>query len=145
MNLYRCLLLFPILMAACSQPTSTQTIPAAAPPTPAAVISPSATPEDIYQVDVWVDNPTPQRGERVLVSGSLIKNGVHLNGPMMATWASERAYARGVPDCLVSISYQRSGCVLQAEDFPSGVYVPVKVVIYLNDEKYTGETGFTPK
>jgi hypothetical protein len=34
---------------------------------------------------------------------------------------------------------------LQAEDFPSGVYVPVKVVIYLNDEKYTGETGFTPK
>lgn len=96
-------------------------------------------------VDVWVDNPEPVGDQRVLVSGSLIKNGVHLNGPMMATWATEKAYERGVPDCLVSINYQRSICSLQPKDFPSGIYVPVKVVINYNGLIFTGETGFTPQ
>ncbi len=145
MKLRRLLLLLPFLLAACSQPTPAPTAPAAATPVPAAAGSPSATPEDVYEVDVWVDNPTPARDKRVLVSGSLIKNGVHLNGPMMATWATKSAYERGVPDCLVSLNYQRSVCALQPEDFPSGVYVPVKVVIEYQGKYYTGETGFTPQ
>ncbi len=130
------------LLTACSV---SGTVPETqASPAPSAV--PSPTPEDIYEVQVWVDNPNPARDETVTISGSLIKNGVYLSQMLrMEAWWPEEGQDRGVPNCFSMVIYQRGICTLEAKDYPSGVYVPVTVELEYNGKTYTGTTGFTPK
>lgn len=114
-------------------------------PTPSTAPLSSPTPGDVFEVEAWVDNPTPARDERITASGSLIKNGVYLGGMMMrGTWPEEDQ-ERGVPNCFVLVIYQRGVCTIEVKDYPSGVYVPITVSFEYNSKTYTGQTGFTPR
>jgi hypothetical protein len=135
--------LFPLLVA-CSAPAGAATTPQAA-ASPAANQGAAEDQEDQFEVIAWVDNPTPALGERVNLSGSLIKNGVYLGGMMMqATWP-DQDQERGVPNCNVLVIYQRGVCIIETEGFTAGEYVPVTVKFVYKDQTYTGQTGFTLK
>ena len=107
--------------------------------------TPSAAPEDIFQVVAWMDNPEPEHNERVILSGSLIKNGVYLGGmAMYAMWPDE-TQERGVPNCSVQVIYQRGVCTIDASKYLVDVYVPITVTFEYRDQIYIGHTGFTPR
>ena len=132
------LLLACLLLASCGRQQPT-------PPGKTATPAPSATPADKFEVYAWVDKPTPARNERVIISGSLKKNGVYLGGmAMSATWP-DSTLERGVPNCHVQVIYQRGICITEASKYTSGVFVPVTVKFEYRGGTYTAETGFTPQ
>lgn len=133
-----------MLLAACS---SGAVVPTEQPvtPSPQAASSLSSAYEEVFEVRAWVNKPNPERDERVTLHGSLIKNGVYLGGmAMQAVWPEE-GQERGVPNCSVQVIYQAGVCAIEAADYPSGVYVPITVIFNYRGERYTAETGFTPK
>lgn len=96
-------------------------------------------------MNTWVNNPEPERGERVIVYGSLIKYGVLLGGIMMqGTWADE-SHEPGTPNCFVLVTYGRGVCVVETSQYPAGVYVPINIRFDYRNKTYTGSTGFTPR
>lgn len=106
---------------------------------------PSATPGDKFEVKAWVDNPTPSQNSRVLVWGSLIKNGVHLGGMMMrATWP-DKTKKSGTSSCDVLVIYGAGVCTIHVKDYPPGVFVPITVTFDYRGTRYTAPTGFTPQ
>jgi hypothetical protein len=128
-----CLLLASCVTQATAEPRITES--------PAA----SATPADKFEVYAWVDKPTPAKDERVIISGSLKKNGVYLGGmAMTATWP-DSTLERGIPNCHVQVIYQRGICITEADKYPSGVYVPVTVKFEYRGGTYTAQTGFKPQ
>ena len=133
-----------ILLAACLQK-------AAQPPRQPATSSsratsvPSSVREDLFEVEAWVDEPAPAREARVIIYGSLIKNGVRLGGIMMrAAWPDDEKEP-GVPDCTVLVTYGRGVCVVDAGGFPPGELVPITVAFDFDGKLYTGQTSFTPR
>ena len=107
--------------------------------------APSPTPRDTFEVDAWVDNPTPSQDSRVTIYGSLIKNGVHLGGmAMQATWPDE-TQERGVPNCSVQVIYGSGVCTADAGDYAPGVFVPITVKFEYGGLTHIGHTGFTPQ
>lgn len=132
------LLLACLLLASCGRQSST-------PPEKTAAPAASATPADKFEVYAWVDKPKPAQDERVIISGSLKKNGVFLGGmAMTATWP-DSSLERGVPNCHVQVIYQRGICITEASKYPGGVFVPVTVKFEYRGGVYTAETGFTPQ
>jgi hypothetical protein len=132
------LLLACLLLASCG----------AQPPTPpgkTATPAASATPADKFEVYAWVDKPTPAKDERVIISGSLKKNGVYLGGMAMTAIWPDSTLERGVPNCHVQVIYQRGICITEADKYPSGVYVPVTVKFEYRGGTYTAQTGFKPQ
>jgi hypothetical protein len=127
-----------LLLASCGTQTSTLPVKTATP-------TASATPSDKFEVYAWVDKPTPARNERVIISGSLIKNGVYLGGMAMTGIWPDSTLERGAPNCHVQVIYQRGICITEADKYPSGVYVPVTVKFEYRGGTYTAETGFTPQ
>ena len=104
----------------------------------------SPNPGDIYEVQAWVDQSNPAQGERVIVYGSLIKDGVRLGGIMMqATW-QEASHEPGLPNCFVLVTYGRGVCVVEPGNYPPSAYVPITVSFDYGGNTYTGHTGFTP-
>ena len=92
-----------------------------------------------------MDNPTPENGEQILLSGSLIKNGTYLGGmTMTASWPDQNQ-ERGVPNCKVLVIYARGVCAIKVSDFPAGVAVPITVSFPYAGQYYQGTTSFTPK
>jgi hypothetical protein len=92
-----------------------------------------------------VNNPEPERGEQVIVYGSLIKYGVLLGGIMMqGTWADE-SHKPGTPNCFVLVTYGRGVCVVETGQYSAGVYVPINIRFDYRNKTYTGSTGFTPR
>jgi hypothetical protein len=114
-------------------------------PAPQPLPTPSATPEDIFQVVAWMDNPEPEHNERVILSGSLIKNGVYLGGMAMHAMWPDGTQERGVPNCSVQVIYQRGVCTIDASKYPVDVYVPITITFEYRDQIYIGHTGFTPR
>lgn len=103
------------------------------------------TGENRFEVVAWVSDPSPTQGARVMLYGSLIKNGVHLGGmAMVATWPDE-SQERGVPNCRVQVIYQAGVCIVETEGFTPGEYVPITVAFEYQGRTYTGGTGFTPR
>lgn len=100
---------------------------------------------DIFEVEAWVNKPSPRPDEQVTIYGSLLKNGVRLGGIMMQARWSERALATGLPDCFVLVIYGSGVCVAAAKDFPPGKFVPVTILFEYEDHVFTGKTGFTPR
>lgn len=81
---------------------------------------------------------------RVIVWGSLIKNGVHLGGMMMqATWPDETQEV-GIPNCRVLVIYGSGVCVIDDIDYPPGEFVPITVSFEYGGKEFVGQTGFTP-
>jgi hypothetical protein len=116
------------------------------------IVAPTETSEevpqtyhDVFEVKAWVDNPSPERDDQILLSGSLIKNGTYLGGMMMtATWP-DATQERGVPNCKVLVIYARGVCDIDVSHFPSGITVPITVSFPYQGHFYSGTTSFTPK
>lgn len=107
--------------------------------------APLPTPVHTFVVDPWVNDPNPQVGSRVMLYGSLIKDGVYLGGmAMRATWPDEKQ-ERGVPNCSVQVIYGSGVCIVETEGFQPGVYVPITVSFEYQGKIYRGQTGFTPR
>jgi hypothetical protein len=133
-----------LLLSSCTTSSLSKPEPLQAPVIPASsTLSPTS--KDTFQVYAWVDKPNPAQDDRVILSGSLIKNGVYLGGmTMQATWPDE-AQERGVPNCFVQVIYQRGVCTIDASRYPPDVYVPITVTFGYRDQIYIGHTGFTPR
>jgi len=118
------------------------------PPTTSVPLATPSSPKflpDRFEVEAWVNNPTPAQGSRLTVSGSLLKNGVRLGGMMMeATWP-DKAQERGVPNCYVQVIYGSGVCTLEVNHFPRGIFVPITVTFAYGGHIYIGHTGFTPQ
>ncbi|MHB0988165.1 MAG: hypothetical protein ACYC3P_05805 [Bellilinea sp.] len=115
-------------------PTDSQIIPV-----------PSQIPENSFEVEAWVDNPAPAHDARVILVGSLIKNGAYLSGIMMqATWP-DKTQERGVPNCYVLVTYGRGVCVINTSSLPPGVFVPITITFEYGGGTYIGQTGFAPQ
>lgn len=120
-------------------------------PQPAAPAAPKigSTPELVrtatFEVVAWVSDPNPEPGERVMLYGSLLKDGVHLGGmAMRASWPDEDQ-ERGIPNCSVQVIYGSGVCIVETADFQPGIYVPITVSFEYQGKIYRGETGFTPR
>jgi hypothetical protein len=116
-------------------------------PTPASQIQllpavDSPANQDVFEVEAWVDNPTPSAGERINISGSLKKNGVYVGGMMMSGFWPDEDDDR-LPDCHIQVIYQRGICIVYADNFPVGEYTPVRVSFDYFGQTFSGETGFT--
>jgi hypothetical protein len=98
-----------------------------------------------FEVDAWVSDPNPPLGSRIMLYGSLIKDGVHLGGmAMRATWPDENQ-ERGVPNCTVQVIYGSGVCIVESEGFQPEVYVPITITFEYQGKMYSGQTGFTPR
>lgn len=145
MHGFRYLFALIFILAACT-PQAAPSLSDAGQPAPAELAQPESGPSpistDVFQVTAWVDNPSPKAGERINISGSLIKNGVYLGGMMMAAYWPDEDDDRLV-DCTIQVIYQRGICIVYADDFPVGEYTPVRVSFEYFGQTFTGETGFT--
>jgi len=103
------------------------------------------TTEDVFEVTAWVDNPSPEQGDRIMLSGSLIKNGTYLGGMMMTASWPDQDQELGVPNCKVLVIYARGICTIEVSNYPSGVAVPITVSFPYKGHYYTGTASFTPK
>lgn len=133
-----------ILLVSCSSKLEPQVNISA---TPEIQVTPTLSPTstDTFQVDAWVDDPAPSREARVILSGSLIKDGIYLGGIMMrATWPDETD-RRGSPNCYVMVLYQRGLCTFDASNFPPGEFVSIQISFEYQGKTFYGQTGFTPK
>lgn len=116
-------------------------------PTPEIQLTPAPSPTsaDAFRVVAWVNEPTPARESKVILLGSLIKNGVYLGGIMMgATWP-DKEQPRGSPNCYVMVLYQRGVCTIDVSQYPPGEYVPIQISFEYQGLKFYGQTGFTPR
>jgi hypothetical protein len=130
------ILLMISILAACTPTASTPAVPRGG------IETPAPTSSDVFQVTAWVDNPYPKAGERINISGSLIKNGVYLGGMMMSGFWPDEKDDR-LPDCHIQVIYQRGICIAYADNFPVGEPITVKVSFDYFGQTFSGETSFT--
>ncbi len=140
------ILLFLLVMVTLSCSANGKTVadpqPSSASATP---VGPASEHTAVFEIDAWVDDPDPPVGARVILHGSLLKDGVHLGGmAMRATWPDE-GQERGVPNCSVQVIYGAGVCIVETEGFQPGVYVPLTVTFEYQGRTYRGGTGFTPR
>jgi len=126
-----------VFLSACS---AVEKLPS--PPIPSQSVTPTST--DTYEVKAWVDKTDPILGQDMLLSGSLIKNGVYLNGIMMSGYWQKPGEDAPTQHCYELVLYQRGKCNIIVEGFPDGIFVPLKIEIKYNGMSFTAETGFTP-
>lgn len=126
-----------VFITACSTP-QTQSAPATTSPTP------MPTSVDRFEVKAWVNEPNPKLGQVLVLSGSLIKNGVYLNGLMMSGFWQETDEETPSQHCYEFVNYQRGKCNIIVEGFTEGEFVPLKIKIIYQGMSFTAETGFTP-
>jgi hypothetical protein len=132
-----------ILLVACSikKPAPAE-LPATA--APQVISTPSSTAQDKFQAKAWVANPTPPLNSRLVVRGSLIRNGRLLSGIMMlATWPDE-THEGGVASCTVLVNYGSGVCMIDVSRFPPDKFVPINVTINYRGRDFGAQTGFTP-
>jgi hypothetical protein len=132
------LLVLVVMMAACSPSQAQTAIPLLTP-------TPTPTPTDRYEVKAWVDKTHPQPGQVVGLTGSLIKNGVYLNGIMMSGYWQQPGEASPSQHCYDMSTYQRGKCIVIVEGFPEDVFVPLQIEFIYNGLTYIADTGFTPQ
>lgn len=132
------LLVLVVMMAACSAPKDQTVIP---------LLTPTQTliSTDRYEVKAWVDKKEPQTGQVVGLTGSLIKNGVYLNGIMMSGYWQQPGEDAPSQHCYDMSTYQRGKCIIIVEGFPEDVFVPLQVEFIYHGSTFTAETGFTPR
>lgn len=117
------------------QPTQQQT----------AVISEKiSTTGGVFQVDAWVDNHNPQKGEPIMLYGSLIKHGHRLGGMMMEAYWPGKDQSPRLPDCTVQVNYGSGMCKVDTEHFLAGVPTTLRVEFDYNENTYAGSIEITP-
>ena len=144
MNHTLILILVFMLQISCSSNATQSPEPVA---TIATQIVPTPTPihTTTFEVVTWFVTPDPKLGSRIMLFGSLLKDGVHLGGmAMRATWPDENQ-ERGVPNCSVQVIYGSGVCAIETAGFQPGEYVPVTVTFEYQGKLYSGQTGFTSR
>ncbi len=112
-------------------------------PSTAQIAGPTPTADNVFRVEVWVDDPTPAQGEPVMLYGSLIKHGVRLGGmTMQAYWPDEDQHP-SLPDCKVQVIYGSGVCKIETEEFPVGVPISLNVEFDYEGETYGGNIKIT--
>ncbi len=135
------------IVGACSslQPATvvpTETVaPAAAPPTS----TPLPAVPDVYAVQLWLSNPQPLLGERIILFASLLQNGQPMSGEQMkATWPDRNAPG-GTAVCWDKPNYARGICYITVnEQYAPGEPVPITVQLSWLGQWYSGQISFTP-
>lgn len=95
-----------------------------------------------YSVDAWFDNPDPPLGSNVILSMSLLHNGIWAGGgTVTAQWVQDGE----LRTCSSLVIYQRGICTIPVTGFEPGVYVPITYTFNHDGKFYTGYTGFTPR
>jgi len=133
-----------ILQVACSSQIST---PIISPDSPDKTVNSTKSPSEpeLFQVKVWINDPTPSLNSLVIVRGSLIKYGrYYVGGIMMSAFWPDNTHERGVPNCFTSVNYGDGKCVIDVSHFSPGKFVPVTVSFNYEGKIYTAQTGFTP-
>jgi hypothetical protein len=132
-----CALVFSAFAAGCARPSPAPS------KDPLALVEREYTSSegDLYRIMSWINDPSPEAGDRFYVYTSMQKNDTYLGGMMYAYWPSEEDDWKY--DCRTQISYQIGVCTLFADDFPVGKYIPVKVMVEYEGARYENETGFT--
>ncbi len=133
-----------ILLVSCTSAPDLFTTPSPSPVIQAS-LAPSPTPEDVYKIHTWVSNATPSGDEKVLLFGTLKKDGVFLGHLMMkATWP-DKDIQEGVPNCYVQVLYTRAVCIIHSGKYPRNEFVPIKIEFTYNGMIFSDKTGFTPE
>jgi hypothetical protein len=79
-----------------------------------------------------------------MLYGSLIKHGVHLGGMMMnAFWPVDGQHP-GIPNCKVQVIYGSGVCIVETNEFASGVPVLLRVEFVYEGRTFSGSTQITP-
>lgn len=134
-----------LLLAACSSNSLARVSPTPLAEQPVNATQSPPEPE-LFQVKVWINDPTPPVNSRVIVRGSLIRYGHHyVGGIMMSGFWPDEAHERGVPNCYTSVNYGDGKCVIDVSRFPPGKFVPVTVSFNYGGKIYSAQTGFTPR
>lgn len=135
------------IVAACSSPPRPAAVPTeTAPPTAAPPTSaPLPALPDRYEVQLWLSNPQPLVGERIILFASLLQNGRPMSGEQMkATWPDQNAPG-GMAVCWDKPNYARGICYITvSEQYAPGEPVPVTVQLSWLGQWYTGQISFTP-
>lgn len=137
------LLLVVMLQLSCS-PNDKQGLMPVATITTQGIPTPTPFHIHIFEVVTWFDNPEPKLGSRVILYGSLIKDGVHLGGMAMRVAWPDKNQERGVPNCSVQVIYGSGVCIIETAGFQPDEYIPVTVTFEYQGRVYSGQTGFTP-
>ena len=96
---------------------------------------------DSYVVDLWVDEPAPLPGGKVIVRATLVKNGRRIGGAQMRTsWVQEGE----LQHCDILPVYL-AGCLIDVQGLAPGIFVPVTVTMRYDGTAYRGYSGFTPQ
>lgn len=127
-------------------PTGTLAPPTALPP-PTPV--PSPTLRDRYELQLWFHNPEPELGEKVILFGSLLQNGLPIGGDLMmqAKWPDKEAPG-GQAVCWDRPNYARGLCFITVtEQYPPGEPVPITVTMHVRwlNARFTDQISFTPR
>jgi hypothetical protein len=142
----RALLLVLICMLQISCSSNVTSVPAPTAPVVTQNISTSIPVHpDTFEVVAWVNDPDPQTGTRVILRGSLLKDGVHLGGISMQAFWPDDNHAPGIPDCTALVTYGTGVCIINSTGYQPGDYVPITVSFEYQGKIYKGQTGFTPR
>ncbi len=131
-------------------PTAIPTVTPAPPGSlPALTPAPSPTLRDRYELQLWFHNAEPQLGEKVILFGSLLQNGLPIGGDLMmqAKWP-DRDAPGGQAVCWDRPNYARGLCFITVtEQYPPGEAVPITVTMHVRwlNAKFTDHIAFTPR
>ena len=108
--------------------------------------TPFRAPPDHYEVQLWLSNPQPELGERIILFASLLQNGRPMSGEQMkATWP-DRDAPGGMAVCWDKPNYARGICyVTVSEQYPPGEPVLITVQLSWLGKWYSGQIYFTPR
>ena len=98
-----------------------------------------------FRVEVWVNQPRPERGEQVVLHGSLIKHGVRLGAMTMEGYWPDPEQVPGVPNCRVQVIYGSGVCRVDTSSFKSGQPVNLWVEFFYEGKIFRGSTQVIPQ
>ena len=103
-----------------------------------------SAPED-FRVEAWVNRPRPERGEQIVLHGSLIKHGVRLGAMTMEGYWPDPKQEPGVPNCRVQVIYGSGVCRVDTSRFEENQPVRLWVEFFYEGKSFRGSTQVIPQ
>lgn len=98
-----------------------------------------------FRVEVWVNHPRPERGEQVVLHGSLIKHGVRLGAMTMEGYWPDPELVSVVPNCRVQVIYGSGVCRVDTSSFEVGQPVHLWVEFFYEGKTFRDSTEVIPQ
>ena len=92
-----------------------------------------------------MNQPRPERGEQVVLHGSLIKHGVRLGAMTMEGYWPDPEQVPGVPNCRVQVIYGSGVCRVDTSSFKPGQPVNLGVEFFYEGKTFRGSTQVIPQ